>query len=69
MLTGNTNVHGEEITHCLRIESLSVKVCKRGGNLLKALCCFLRGCLLSQNNKAVFDVAMNLKMSFLGSWV
>ena len=60
MLTGSTNVHGEKIAHSLHIESLSVEVCKRGGNLLKALCCFLHGGLLTQNNRAGLSVSMDL---------
>ena len=27
-------------SHCLRIESVGIEVCKCGGNFLKALCCF-----------------------------
>ena len=63
MLTCCAHIHGELVVHCLRIESLSIEVCKCSGNSLKALCCFLHGGLLSQNHRAVFDVAMNLKMS------
>ena len=60
MLTCSTNVHGEQIVHSLHIETLSVEVCKRGSNFLKALCCFLHGSLLTQNNRAGFDVSMDL---------
>ena len=34
-----------------------------GGNFLKALCCFLHGGLLSQNNRAGLNVSMELQMS------
>ena len=63
VLTCCPNIHGEEIMDSLRIESLGVEVGKGGGNFLKALCCFLHGGLVSQDNRARFDVAMNLKMS------
>ena len=63
MLTCCTNIHGQEIVHCLRVESFSVEVGKGGSDSLKVLCCFLYGGLLSQDNRAGFDVAINLKMS------
>ena len=63
VLTCSTNIHGEQIIHCLRIESFSIEVCKCGGNSLKALCCLLHGGLLSQNDRAGLSVSTNLKMS------
>ena len=63
MLTGSTNVHGEQIVHSLHKETLSVEVCKRGSNFLKALCCFLYGSLLAQNDSAGLSISMDLKMS------
>ena len=44
-------------------ESLGVEVCQCGGNFLKALCCFLNGGLLSQNNRAGLNISMDLQMS------
>ena len=63
VLTCCTHIHGEQVVHCLRIESLGVKICKCGGNSLKALCCFLHGGVLSQNNRAGLNVSMDLYMS------
>ena len=60
VLTGSTNVHGEQIVHSLHIESLSVEVCKRGSNFLKALCCFLHGSLLAKNDRAGLSISMDL---------
>ena len=59
-MTGSTHVHGEWIVHGLHIESLSIKVCKCGGNFLKALYCLLHGGLLTKNNRAGLSVSMDL---------
>ena len=60
VLTGSTHVHGEKIVHCLHIESLSIKVCKCGGDFLEELNCFLHGGLLTQNDRAGLSVSMDL---------
>ena len=60
MLACSTNIHGEQIVHSLDIETLSIEVCKSGSNVLKALCCFLHGSLLAQNDRAGFSISMDL---------
>ena len=60
VLPGCTNVHGQEVVHCLRIRSFSIEVGKRGGDPLEALCCFLHGSLLAQNDRARFSISMDL---------
>ena len=40
VLTGCTNIHGQEIVHCLRVKSFCIEVGKRGGDSMKALFCF-----------------------------
>ena len=62
-MTCGTHIHGEHIVHGLRIESLSIEVCKRRSNFLKALCCSLYGSLLAQNDRARLSVSMDLWMS------
>ena len=62
MLTCRSHIHGESVPHCQRSDSFSIKVCKCGGNFLPALCCFLHGGVLSQNDRAGLNVSMNLQV-------
>ena len=57
VLTCGTHVHGELIVHGLHIESLSVEVCKCGGDFLKALYCFLHGGLCSPKTTGLGSVS------------
>ena len=64
MLTGSTNMHGQEVIHCLRIESFSIEVGKSGGDLLETQSVFFfHGGLFTQNNRAGLDVTVDLEMS------
>ena len=49
VLTGCTNVHGKEVVHCLRVESLCIEVGKRGGDALEVLFSLFHGGLFAQN--------------------
>ena len=62
VLTGCTNIHGQEVVHCLRVKSFSTEIGKRGDSL-EALCGFNHGGLPAQNNGAGLDVTQNLEVS------
>ena len=63
MLTGCTNIHGQEVIHCLRIKSFNIEVGKRGGDPLEALFGFFHGGLFAQNNGAGLNVTVDLEVS------
>ena len=58
-----TNVHGKEVVHCLRVESLCIEVSKRGGDSLKALCGLFHGGLFVQKNRNGLDAIVDLEVS------
>ena len=56
VLTGCTNIHGQEVNHCLRVEPFRIEVGKRGGDSLEALFGFSK-------------VACSPRTIGLGSWI
>ena len=63
VLTGCTNIHGQEVIPCLRVKSFSTEIRKRGGDSLEALCGFFHGGLLAQNSGAGLNVTVDLELS------